>query len=136
MKRLKQDLVIVKELADLVKKRETRKLRQAEIVYGILSQALFPHYGPLRHVFEKIMTQVFFYLSQVVCVANLLLFVRWDRHDYFKNPVSKQEVPDYFEIIKNPMCWEVIDTKLDRHHYWDIQDYFVCFPYIRDTLGF
>lgn len=56
LKRLKQDLVIVKELTDLVKKRETRKLRQAEIIHGILSQALFPHSGPLRHVFEKIMT--------------------------------------------------------------------------------
>jgi NuA3 HAT complex component NTO1 len=61
--------------------------------------------------------------------------VRWDRHDYFKNPVSKQEVPDYFDVIKKPMCWEVIDTRLDRHQYWEIQDYFVWF-YIFETLSY
>jgi NuA3 HAT complex component NTO1 len=45
----------LKDITDLVRKRETRKLRQAEVIYETMAQALFPHHGPLRHVFEKIM---------------------------------------------------------------------------------
>jgi hypothetical protein len=52
---------------------------------------------------------------------------RIDRLDYFKNPVSKTEVPDYFDIVENPMCWSAIDTKLDRHQYWDMQKFKVRF---------
>ena len=43
-----------------------------------------------------------------------------DKNDYFKNPVSKIEVPDYFDVIKEPMCWNVIDSRLDGHQYWDV----------------
>jgi hypothetical protein len=46
---------------------------------------------------------------------------RHDRNEHFKNPVSKAEVPDYFDIVKHPMCWNIIDSKLDRHEYWDLQ---------------
>jgi hypothetical protein len=30
-------------------------------------------------------------------------------------------VPDYFDIVTNPMCWSIIDSKLDRHEYWDVK---------------
>ncbi len=53
--RLKGDLFVLKDLTELVRKREMRKLRQAEVIYDILSRALFPHHMPLRHVFEKLM---------------------------------------------------------------------------------
>lgn len=43
-----------------------------------------------------------------------------DRNDYFKNPVSKIDVPDYHEIVKKPMCWTMIEAKLDKHEYWDL----------------
>lgn len=33
------------------------------------------------------------------------------------------EVPDYFDIVKRPMCWSTIDSKLDRHEYWDLQSF-------------
>lgn len=44
-----------------------------------------------------------------------------DRQDYFKNPVSKVDVPDYYDIIQQPMCWNAIDRKLDQHEYLDLQ---------------
>lgn len=44
-----------------------------------------------------------------------------DRNDYFKNPVSKADVPDYHDIVKKPMCWAMIEAKLDRHEYWDLR---------------
>lgn len=49
-------------------------------------------------------------------------FLRRDHQDVFKNPVSKHLVPDYFDIIKHPMCWSLIDEKLDRHEYWNAND--------------
>ena len=30
-------------------------------------------------------------------------------------------MPDYFDIVTNPMCWSTIDGKLDRHEYWDVK---------------
>jgi len=49
-----------------------------------------------------------------------------DKNEYFKNPVSRIEVPDYYEKIKKPMCWSVIEGKLERHEYWDLQTFKVC----------
>ncbi|TFK34042.1 hypothetical protein BDQ12DRAFT_690301 [Crucibulum laeve] len=101
LRRLRQDLIKVKALAELTRAREGKKLEQAETIHQVLSEALFPHEGRLRMAFERIMSH--------------------DKSDYFKNPVSKSEVPDYYNIIKNPMCWAFIDAKLDKHEYWDIQ---------------
>jgi hypothetical protein len=52
---------------------------------------------------------------------------RFDKNDYFKNPVSKAVVPDYFDVVKNPLCWSNIDAKLDRHEYWDLQIFKVSY---------
>ena len=46
-----------------------------------------------------------------------------DRHEFFKNPVSKMDVPDYFDVIKKPMCWKVIDEKLDKNMYARLKDF-------------
>ena len=59
-------------------------------------------------------------------LSGSLISFRLDRHDHFKNPVSRHDVPDYFDVIKRPMCWEVIDAKLDHHQYWDLQNFLVC----------
>ena len=48
---------------------------------------------------------------------------RADKNEYFKNPVSRIEVPDYYEKIRKPMCWSVIEGKLERHEYWDLQTF-------------
>lgn len=55
---------------------------------------------------------------------------RADRNEYFKNPVSRAEVPDYYEKIKKPMCWSVIEGKLERHEYWDLQTFKVGAPWV------
>ena len=53
-----------------------------------------------------------------------LNYRRHDRqHSYFKTPVSKTEVPDYYDVIKHPMCWDTIDQKLDRHEYLDLTEF-------------
>ncbi|EPQ56227.1 hypothetical protein GLOTRDRAFT_105199 [Gloeophyllum trabeum ATCC 11539] len=102
MKRLRQDLDIVRVLAEMCRKRESRKLQQAEVINDLISHCLYPHEAPLRLAFERIMG--------------------FDRLDFFKNPVSRNDVPDYFDIIERPMCWSIIDDKLDKHEYWNLQD--------------
>ena len=70
--------------------------------------------------------------SQIpLCPLWLRLASRADRNEYFKNPVSRAEVPDYYEKIKKPMCWSVIEGKLERHEYWDLQTFKVGFDLLR-----
>ncbi|KAF8475395.1 PHD-zinc-finger like domain-containing protein [Russula ochroleuca] len=99
-KRLRKDLSDVRTLAELSRKRESRKLGQAQIVQEVLSQVVFAHEAWLRMAFENI--------------------VAFDRQGFFKNPISKSQVPDYFDVIHQPMWWSAIDEKLDRHEYWDV----------------
>ncbi|KAF9073228.1 hypothetical protein BDP27DRAFT_1381784 [Rhodocollybia butyracea] len=103
LRRLEQGLENLRELSALTWKRESRKMQQMDIIQNILIQTLYPHESRLRFAFERI--------------------VGYDKNNYFKNPVNKAEVPDYFDVVKRPMCWSIIDTKLDRHEYWDIQDF-------------
>ncbi|KIK56322.1 hypothetical protein GYMLUDRAFT_47090 [Collybiopsis luxurians FD-317 M1] len=103
LRHLERDLLKLRELSALTWKRESRKLQQVEILQGVLTQAIYPHEPRLRLAFERI--------------------VGYDKHDYFKNPVNRAEVPDYFDIVARPMSWSVIDAKLDRHEYWDIKDF-------------
>ncbi|KAJ7849983.1 bromodomain and PHD finger-containing protein 3 [Mycena olivaceomarginata] len=103
LQHLRKDLEDLKGLTQLSRKRESRKLKQAELIHEFLSQALFLHAPKLRLAFERIQAL--------------------DRNDYFKMPVNKKDVPDYFDVVKNPMCWSQIETKLDRSQYWDIQSF-------------
>ncbi|KZS94692.1 hypothetical protein SISNIDRAFT_452784 [Sistotremastrum niveocremeum HHB9708] len=98
---LRKDLERVRLLADAVIRRETAKQEQAEPIYKLLEKTLLVHQAQLSQAFEKITLH--------------------DRNDYFKNPVSRFDVPDYFDIVTNPMCWNQIEVKLDQHEYWDIE---------------
>jgi hypothetical protein len=57
-KRLRKDLVDVRALAELSRKRESRKLRQAQLVQEVLNQVVFTHEAGLRMAFENIVTFV------------------------------------------------------------------------------
>ncbi|KAL0579001.1 hypothetical protein V5O48_002996 [Marasmius crinis-equi] len=103
LRQLQQDLEKAKALVELTRKRELKKRQQAELIRDVLTSSLFPYESKLRFAFENI--------------------IQMDRNDYFKNPVNKTEVPDYFEIVKQPMCWSFIDGKLDRHQYWDLDEF-------------
>ncbi|KAJ7582101.1 PHD-zinc-finger like domain-containing protein [Mycena floridula] len=101
LKRLKEDLTKVKTLTQHMKDRERVKLKQAALIHGVLSACLFSHEPALQKAFADI-TAI-------------------DRQDYFRNPVSKHEVTDYYEVITHPMFWTTIERKLDKHEYWDLQ---------------
>ncbi|KAG6885752.1 hypothetical protein C0993_010264 [Termitomyces sp. T159_Od127] len=89
----------LKDLTFSTKKRERWKLEQIRALCNVLDNSLFVHERRLRTALERIIL---------------------DRQEYFKNPVSRAEVPDYFDIIQNPMCWVMIEAKLDKHEYWDV----------------
>lgn len=55
---LHKDLVDVRNLADLSRKRESRKLRQSQIVQEVLSEIIFAHEAGLRMAFENIVASV------------------------------------------------------------------------------
>ncbi|KAG1739043.1 hypothetical protein EDB19DRAFT_871624 [Suillus lakei] len=101
LKHLRGDLESVRELTLQTRRRESRKLAQTESVQKVLEIALFPHEALLRLAFEKVLAL--------------------DRHGLFKHPVSRTEVPDYYDVVKKPMTWDAIDAKLDRHEYWDLE---------------
>jgi len=46
-----------------------------------------------------------------------------DRQDLFLHFVSRAEVPDYYEVIKEPMCWTLIDEKIEQNEYRRIKDF-------------
>jgi hypothetical protein len=56
LRRLRKDLVAVRELAECSRERETRKRDQVEITQDLLMTSIFPHEPELRMTFEKIMT--------------------------------------------------------------------------------
>lgn len=46
-----------------------------------------------------------------------------DRQQYFAHPVSIKDVPDYLDIIKQPMSWDEIDERLETHAYNDLAEF-------------
>lgn len=60
LQRLRSDLQRIQALAELCRKREVRKFRQAEVIHEVLSRGLFSHDTPLRQALKRVMEYVFF----------------------------------------------------------------------------
>lgn len=101
---LREDLERLRMLAELVRKREREKLRATDqIRQSLVLGALFPFHHELRSALDQI--------------------TALDRNNFFLSPVSRSEVPDYYEIIKEPMEWATISAKLDEHQYHTVKDF-------------
>ncbi|CAO1622949.1 unnamed protein product [Sympodiomycopsis kandeliae] len=95
---LREDLERLRMLAELVRKREREKLRQMDTIRtSLLHRVLFPFHGVLRETLDKI--------------------IGLDRLNLFLSPVSRTEVPDYYDIIKHPMTWATISARVDEQQY-------------------
>ncbi|GAA99462.1 uncharacterized protein L969DRAFT_401863 [Mixia osmundae IAM 14324] len=94
---LRNDLERVRMLAELVRKREREKLRRVQAFQEAIDNLLFSRDARMRALLASIREQ--------------------DPQGIFNEPVLQQEVPDYYDIIKEPRDWSSIANKLDSHLY-------------------
>ncbi|GAA5870239.1 hypothetical protein JCM3774_004618 [Rhodotorula dairenensis] len=100
---LRNDLEKVRMLTELVRKREKKKLERANHLKRVVEALLFPKETAMR----KVLTEV----------------KSFDKPAYFAQPVSREQVPDYHDIIKYPMDWSTMAAKIDRHEYATALDF-------------
>ena len=53
----------------------------------------------------------------------MTLTSRMDRGDLFLKPVNIAEVPDYLNVVSEPMCWLDIDDKLEQNTYLNVDEF-------------
>eukprot|EP00158_Paraphelidium_tribonemae_P006190 Partr_v1_DN27720_c0_g1_i1_m67574 putative PHD finger protein len=100
----RQDLETVRTLVDLTGKREREKLKHLKQMHSFIMMSL----SPLAYIFSTALEE----LKSI------------DRAQYFWFPVSVADVPDYYDIIKNPMCFETIQQKIERFEYDSAEEFY------------
>ncbi|KIJ55279.1 hypothetical protein M422DRAFT_23890 [Sphaerobolus stellatus SS14] len=100
---LRKNLESVKQLTALARQREEHKLNQAKVLRGVITSLIFPHAAALKHALDQI--------------QNL------DKNQIFRRPVTRAEAPDYYDIIKNPMCFMEIENKIEKGDYLDLESF-------------
>ncbi|CAG8473193.1 6684_t:CDS:10 [Paraglomus occultum] len=103
MRYLRTDLEKVRLLADLVARREKFKLRRIKVVRDYLEISFFPLYHLQREALSKIEA--------------------YDDDGFFARPVTLEEAPDYFDIIKHPMDFGTMRQKIDGHIYNNMEEF-------------
>jgi bromodomain and PHD finger-containing protein 1 len=103
-KKLRQDLERARLLMELVRKRERIKrdlvrLHQLETAYEV---------NPFNGVFLQ---------------RLLDLLVELDKSSFFYEPVNPVEAPDYYDEIREPMCFREMQTKLDAGRYKNFEGF-------------
>ncbi|KAI1300733.1 nuA3 HAT complex component nto1 [Mortierella claussenii] len=108
---LRGDLEKVRMLAELVRKRERAKLKRQECQNRYLSKIMFP----LKTILEETLAEL----------------EKLDRQQYFAYPISADEVKDYHDVIKDPICFQTMNEKLAAHKYQTVEEFAVDTPYYR-----
>lgn len=62
--------------------------------------------------------------------------LRKDKYDFFYDPVSTTVAPDYYHIIKNPMCFSTIKNKLNNGQYNNLKQFQVNSLILNDLSDF
>ncbi len=103
LRSIRGDLERVRMLVEQVRKREKEKLRQAqEVRNSLIEPVLFPFHTDLKAAIAK--------------------FEAVDRYGFFAQPVSKVDVPDYYDIVKEPMDWSTIKDKIANKVYDTVEE--------------
>jgi len=100
---LRNKLEKVKTLIKMVEVRERRKLLITKIQKRIIETIHFPISAFIRPIFYDIR--------------------RNDREQVFWYPVDAEEVEDYYDIIKHPMSFDIIEEKIDECQYKTVQEF-------------
>jgi len=108
---LRKDLERVRMLIDDVKKREREKLRITQLQKQFAETIYFPVMPIIEPILEK--------------MENL------DKDDLFLNLVSKEDTPDYYEVIKEPRSWTILHEKMMNRVYESVEAFEVFSPLMR-----
>jgi len=100
---LRKDVERVRLLVDDVKKREREKLRTSQLQIRFAETIYFPIIRIIEPILEK--------------MINL------DKDDLFKELVSKDEAPDYYDIVEHPMSWTIMQEKMDDRKYESVTEF-------------
>jgi hypothetical protein len=100
-------------LVDEVKKREREKLRISQLQIQFAETIYFPIIPIIEPILEK--------------MENL------DKDDLFLHIVSKEEAPDYYDIIQYPMSWSTIREKMMDRIYENVAE-FEVFIYLKKLI--
>lgn len=61
---------------------------------------------------EATMTELRVFLRDM-----LKVLLRDKRFTYFSRPIDVEDVPDYYEVVENPMTFSMMLEKVDKHGY-------------------
>ncbi|KAJ2609370.1 hypothetical protein H4S08_004083 [Coemansia sp. RSA 1365] len=102
--RIRTDLERVRLLVESVRRREREKLRRSRLQVEYLRRILDP-------------------LALVLLPVVDELLERRDPRGVLSHPVTEEEAPDYFNIIKHPMDFSTVRQKLLDGHYREIDSF-------------
>lgn len=108
--RLRQDLEKARLLVELIRKREKLKREQLKVHQMAMELQLQPFAVLLRSTLEQL--------------------VEKDTSNFFTEPVSLDEVPDYLEYIDKPMDFETMRKNIDNHKYRTMDEFETDFELI------
>ncbi|KAL7307148.1 hypothetical protein TKK_0000873 [Trichogramma kaykai] len=100
---LRQDLERARLLCELVRKREKLKLELIKVKEKYTWLELRPLDSILKLLLEYLKMR--------------------DLQDIFGQPVNVEEVPDYLDIVKEPMDFSTMESKIDHNQYKTIEDF-------------
>lgn len=90
-------------LTEQVQRRERLKLERTKRQKEYLDMILYP----IEHLARPILDQL----------------IEIDANDFFMNPVTSEEAPDYASIIDKPMYFSKIQSKLNAHEYTRLDEF-------------
>ncbi|KAI9022538.1 hypothetical protein DFJ74DRAFT_669843 [Hyaloraphidium curvatum] len=99
---IRRDLEKVRMLVELVHKREKAKLREMLVQKECVEFVSEPVTYVLRSTLEEVK--------------------KLDNQEYFWEPISAAEVPDYFEVVKDPMDFATMGTKVEGYKYGSVAE--------------
>ncbi|KAF9316798.1 nuA3 HAT complex component nto1 [Podila horticola] len=100
---LRGDLERVRMLAELVRKRERAKLKRQELQNRYLCKIMFP----LKTILED----------------TLIELEKFDKQKFFAYPILAEEVKDYHDVIKDPICFQTMSERLNAHQYQSVEQF-------------
>ncbi|XP_019854738.1 PREDICTED: bromodomain and PHD finger-containing protein 3-like [Amphimedon queenslandica] len=102
-KTLRHDLERARMLVELVRKREKLKREQLRMS----EEAFRLRLTPLEMIMKRLLTRL----------------AAKDPADIFAEPVPLDDVPDYLDVIKCPMDFSTMRSKLDSHQYKSLEEF-------------